>query len=265
MVEILPLIGSTFVTLLGAVLLLWIISILINDVSIIDLAFAILMFLPALVAYRLAETPDVHADLIFALVVIWAVRYSWYIFGRNLGKGEDVRYTALRKNVAEGQSFYWYSLKFVFLFQGAIIWLATMPAQLGIYIAGPGRIGVLGWLGAAIWLIGFFFETVADLQLRRFKSNPENKGKILQSGLWAYSRHPNYFGEVTLWWGIFLIALENTALLPTIIGPVIYTFVVVNITGKKNTDKKMRAEKPEYAAYIARTSGLIPWFPKKRL
>lgn len=248
--------------ILASVTGLWLISIPLRNISIIDLFWGAGFGIVALVCYVLQRTTTLQQLILMLLPVIWSVRYTAYIFRRNLGHGEDPRYTKLRSWVGPEKNFNLFSLRKVFFSQGNIMWLVSLPIMLGISLE-PVQVGVATWIGIIVWAVGFLFEAVADWQLSRFKNNPENKGKILDTGLWRYSRHPNYFGNATLWWGIFIASSQNPWCLITVISPVIMTHFLVNVTGKRTLEKKMSREKPAYRDYMKKTSGFIPWFPKK--
>jgi steroid 5-alpha reductase family enzyme len=254
---------STGVLVLCAVLFLWVISIVIRDVSIIDMAFSGLIALVILYSAWVARADGQAATLTQALVVIWGVRMSVYLIHRNWGHGEDVRYTKLRSWVPEGWAFNWLSLRQVFLLQGVVIWMLTLPQQIFFALGPKLSMDTLAWVGVALWMIGFVFESVGDWQLSRFRADESKRGTILNTGLWRYTRHPNYFGELAQWWGLFLIAAQVPTALYAVFGVAIYSWLVVRVTGKATLEKKMSREKPGYAEYVRTTSGLIPWFPKK--
>lgn len=256
-IELVQTAALTAAAALALVLLLWLISMPLRDVSIIDMAFSAMIATLLLVAYWLAGAQGVVPQLIIVLVLIWAARMSIYLIHRNWGHGEDPRYTRLRKWVAPGWPFYWLSLRQVFLLQGAVIWVLTLPQQIAMVTGSAADFGVLAATGLILWCVGFFFETVGDYQLSRFKSDLGKRGQVLNTGLWRYTRHPNYFGELCQWWGLFVIALETPWAWCGVIGPLLYSWLVINVTGQRTLDKKMAREKPEYADYMRRTSGLI--------
>ena len=202
--------------------------------------------------------------LIVVLVAIWAARITIHLIRRNWGHGEDPRYSKLRNWVADDRSFVWLSLKKVFLLQGVVIWFVSLPVQVAQQYTTPTTLGWFAWFGIALWAVGLFFETVADYQLTRFRSDPANKGTVLATGLWRYSRHPNYFGELCVWWGLFLVACDNAIGFLTVIGPILYSYLIINVTGQRTLDKKLAREKPGYEAYMTSTSGLIPMPPRQR-
>jgi len=148
----------------------------------------------------------------------------------------------------------------VYHFQGVVLYFVSLPVQFAMYGTG---FGVLGWLGVAVWLIGFGFETIGDEQLRRFKADPASKGKVLDTGLWRYTRHPNYFGDACVWWGLYLLACSTWPGALTILSPVAMTFTLARGTGKPMLEKGMAKTRPAYARYVERTSGFFPWPPKK--
>jgi steroid 5-alpha reductase family enzyme len=261
--ELFTVLLATAAATLAAVLLLWLWSIRLRDVSIIDMAFAAIIAAVILLAWWIRAPRGEAPALIVTLVSIWAARMTIYLVRRNWGHGEDPRYTKLRSWVPEGRQFHWLSLRQVFLLQGVVIWVLTLPQQIAMVTGDAAGIGPWALAGSAVWLIGFLFETVGDWQLARFKANPDNRGKVLDSGLWRYTRHPNYFGELSQWWGLFLIALEAPWAWCGVIGPILYSHLVINVTGQATLDKKLAREKPEYADYIRRTSGLIPRPPRR--
>ncbi|NBC23636.1 MAG: DUF1295 domain-containing protein [Gammaproteobacteria bacterium] len=248
---------------LGAVLVLWLISIPLRDVSIIDMVFALILLAVTGTTYAMTDGAEPRKNLILALVALWALRITAHLVARNWGHGEDARYTKLRSWVADDRAFIWLSLRQVFLLQGIVLWLVSLPVQVGQIYREPADLGIAAFAGAALWLVGFVFETVADWQLTRFRADPANRGKVLDTGLWRYSRHPNYFGELCVWWGLFLIACDNHWGLLTIIGPIGYTYLIVNVTGQRTLDKKMARDKPGYRDYMDKTSGMIPLPPRR--
>lgn len=258
----LELLLATAVLVLSVVIVLWGLSIAIRDVSIIDMAFSSLIAGVVAFIYWYSNASGQAANVTLGLVIIWALRMTVYLVNRNWGHGEDVRYTKLRSWVPEGWPFYWFSLRQVFLLQGAVIWVLTLPQQIAFVSAPETAMTILGWIGVALWGIGFFFETLGDWQLSRFRADPDKKGTVLNTGLWRYTRHPNYFGELAQWWGLLLIVAHVPWALVGAVGVAIYSWLVVRVTGKATLEKKMSREKPEYAEYVRRTSGLIPWFPK---
>ncbi len=196
--------------------------------------------------------------LLAAATVIWGLRLASHIFWRSRGGGEDPRYAALLGKAKGNCGLY--ALRTVYLPQGALIWLISLPVQAGM-LAGRPLVPLLV-IGCLLWLCGLFFEAVGDRQLERFKSDPANRGKIMDRGLWRYTRHPNYFGDACAWWGIFLIGCGSWASLATVISPLLMTYLLVWGSGKRLTEQRMTAGRPGYAEYAARTSGFIPLPPR---
>lgn len=255
--------GVTACAILALVLSLWLLSIPLRDISIIDMAFSGLIAILLLLAYNLADSQGPIPGLILVLVLVWACRMSIYLVRRNWGHGEDSRYTRLRQWVPPGWPFHWLSLRQVFLLQGAVIWTLTLPQQIAMVTGSSASFGVLASAGLGLWITGFFFETVGDYQLSRFRADPTRRGQVLDTGLWRYTRHPNYFGELCQWWGLFLIAAEAPWAWCGIVGPLVYSWLVIKVTGQRTLDKKMAREKPEYAHYMRTTNGLIPGLPRR--
>ncbi len=237
----------------------WLISLPLRDVSIVDSLWSIL-FLVCLGAYLFnVDAISVRGWLLLALVGTWAVRLSAYITWRNWGEGEDYRYQIIRAN--NSPNFALKSLYIVFGLQAGLAWLISLPLMGAVASTAP--LGPLDWLGAALFVFGLTWETIGDQQLARFKANPANKGKVLNTGLWALSRHPNYFGEACLWWGAYLIATSAGAWwsLP---GPLLITFLLLRVSGVAMLEKDIGDRRPEYARYIAETNAFFPG-PRKPL
>jgi steroid 5-alpha reductase family enzyme len=227
-----------------------------NDVA--DSAWGLGFVVVAWVAYFLSEETSLRGLVVNSLVTVWGARLAWHIYRRNKGKSEDYRYLAWRQEW--GKWFYLRSYAQVYLLQGALLYCIALPVMLVNRNVGQ-PLGVLDGLAFGVWLVGFLFEAVGDAQLARFISNPLNKGKIIQSGLWGYSRHPNYFGEVTQWWGIGLSALTVPGGAFGIIGPLTITFLILKVSGIPLLERKM-VEKPEFAEYKKRVSMFFPLPPK---
>jgi steroid 5-alpha reductase family enzyme len=186
---------------------------------------------------------------------------SAYLSWRNWGKGEDPRYGGWREK--SGDRFWLVSLFKVFILQAVFLWVIALALQIGQLAKTPASLTWLDGIGLLVWVVGFVFESVADWQLAQFKSDPANKGCVMDRGLWAFSRHPNYFGEFLVWWGIFLITLSTPHSWWTIISPVIITAVLLKMTGIPLTEKALKEKRPEYSDYIQRTSAFVPWWPAK--
>lgn len=227
-----------------------------NDVA--DVAWGLGFVLMAWTSFFLAGNHGLRELIVNILVSIWGLRLAWHIYTRNRFKTEDYRYQTWRKEW--GKWFYIRSYFQVYLLQGALLFLIVLPVLMINKSLGTS----LGWLdifGLLVWVIGFSFESVGDAQLAEFIKNPDNKGRLMQSGLWAYTRHPNYFGEVTLWWGIWLISLSASNSWYAIVGPLTISFLILKVSGIPMLEKKM-AENPEFAEYKSRVSVFFPLPPK---
>lgn len=239
---------------------LWPVSLLKKDASIADIFWGLGFVMIAWLSFFLTDGYVVRKMLIVSLTSIWGIRLFLHILLRNKGKGEDPRYVAMRES--RGKKFWWVSLFTVFLLQGFLLWVVSMPLQLGQLAPLPAAFTWLDGLGLFIWTVGFTFEAVGDWQLARFLKNPENRGSVMNRGLWAYSRHPNYFGESLIWWGVYVIALATPGTFLGIIGPATITFLLLKVSGVPMLEETLR-EQPEYRAYIEKTSAFFPWFPRK--
>lgn len=241
-------------------LCVWAISLVMRDASIVDIAWGSGFVLVAWVSYWLSDGNSTRSLLLLVLTTIWGARLAFYLAKRNLGHGEDFRYQSMRRK--HGDRFPIVSLYTVFALQGVLMWIVSLPVQLGQVRLDPS-FGLLGVLGVLVWCVGMFFEAVGDAQLARFKRNPNNKGQVMDTGLWRYTRHPNYFGDSCVWWGLGLIAAESALGKIALIGPVLMTVLLVRVSGAALLDKIMLKRKPQYADYVATTSGFIPRRPKK--
>jgi steroid 5-alpha reductase family enzyme len=228
-----------------------------NDVA--DVAWGLGFVLLAWTSFFLSGGSGARGVLAGILVCIWGLRLSWHIHARHRGKPEDFRYMAWRREW--GKWFYARSYVQVYLLQGALLFLVALPVLL-INRSPGGAFGTLEVIGVCVWLFGFLFESVGDAELARFTRDPLNRGKILQSGLWRYTRHPNYFGEVVQWWGIWVVAVGVPGGWFGIVGPLTITFLILKVSGIPMLEKKM-AENPDFAEYTRRTSVFLPWFPKR--
>lgn len=256
--------AATAGVIAACMLLLWLLSVRLNDMSIVDIFWGPGFGVVAVTTYLLSADAGMPARrmLVTALTIAWAVRLGIHLYVRNHGKGEDPRYTAAFR-APGARNVHLRSLLRVYLLQGALIWLISMPVQLAEYQREPTSLGLGALAGSALWLIGFLFEAVSDWQLARFKADPANRGRIMDRGLWRYTRHPNYFGNACLWWGLFLIACDSWTGLFTLFAPALMTYFLVNVTGKRLLESRMSQARPEYAAYIRRTSGFLPWPPRQ--
>ncbi len=260
-VEITALLLSNLVIVLALLTALWFVSIRIKDASIIDIAWGPACAAPALLTYFRADGADPRASVLTLLVSVWALRLAAYLAQRNLGHGEDIRYQRMREAQGSDAAMARWSLPRVFWLQGVIAWFISLPVQLGQF-GGNGALGLVAWAGVAVFIIGLAFEAVGDWQLKQFKADPANKGKLMTKGLWALTRHPNYFGDAAVWTGLTLIALEGPLGFWAIASPFVMALFLVKISGKALTERLMAKKYPEYADYQARVSGFFPMPPK---
>ncbi|WP_406347594.1 DUF1295 domain-containing protein [Streptomyces sp. NBC_00144] len=227
---------------------------------IVDVAWGVAFAAVALVSYGLSagEGDDVRRVLVTVLTAVWGLRLAVHIAARGSGHGEDPRYASMLARAPGSPEMY--ALRMVYLLQGALVLLISLPVQAAQYIRGP--VGPVAYAGGALWLVGFFFEAVGDRQLARFKADPGNKGRIMDRGLWSWTRHPNYFGDFCVWWGLFLIVCDAPAVAAaTVISPLVMSFLLINGSGKRLLERHM-ANRPGFAEYAARTSGFFPLPPR---
>lgn len=241
--------------------LLWGLSLLIKDVSIVDRFWGIGFGLLTIQGLYYSQFLTFRAALILAIVLIWAIRLSLYIHSRNRKKPEDPRYQAMRH--ARGKSFWWKSYFIVFGLQGVLLWIISAPLMVIHLFPQTDVPTALDYLGLFIWLVGFVFETVADHELARFKKNPENAGKVCRVGLWNLTRHPNYFGECLIWWGYYLVALNVDYGWATLFSPVLMTFLLLRVSGVALLDKHLSSTKEGYAKYQSEVPAFFPSFKKR--
>ena len=239
----------------------WLVSLAYRNVTIVDSLWGLGFVLIAWLTYSVSEGYGGRKLLIAILVTLWGLRLSAYLSWRNWGKGEDPRYGGWRKK--SGDRFWFVSLIKVFILQAFFMWVISLSIQIGQLSATPVTLTWLDVIGSVVWLTGFIFEAASDWQLAQFKSDPANKGRVMDRGLWAYTRHPNYFGEFLVWWGVFLIALSTPNGWLTILSPIIVSAVLLKMTGIPLTEKALIDNRPGYSDYVKRTSAFVPWRPAK--
>ena len=239
----------------------WLISLGYRNVSIVDSLWGLGFVLIAWLTFFMSDGVWSRKMLIAVLVTLWGLRLSIYLSWRNWGKGEDPRYGSWRKK--SGDRFWLVSLFKVFILQALVLWVISLAVQIGQLASIPAKLTWLDGLGIIVWAVGFTFESLGDWQLAKFKSDPASKGRVMDRGLWAYTRHPNYFGEFLIWWGIFLITLSTPNSWWTILSPVIITLVLLKMTGIPLTEQELVKNRPGYSEYVKRTSAFVPWFPVK--
>ncbi|CAM8642033.1 COG3752 Steroid 5-alpha reductase family enzyme [Acidimicrobiia bacterium] len=240
----------------------WLLSLVLKNASIVDpvwsLGFVIVGWTSAIVG----DGDQLRVGVLLVIVTIWGVRLSLHLFTRNRGHGEDFRYKAMRKK--HGERFWLISLVTVFVTQGVLMFVVSLPLQFGAGIVGRST----GWsvllvVGVAVWLVGFGFESVGDAQLKAFKADPASQGQVMDRGLWRYTRHPNYFGDACVWWGILLVSLGagGWAYLG-IVGPILMTTLLRRVSGVTLLEKSLVKRRPGYSEYVRRTSAFIPKPPR---
>jgi len=239
----------------------WVVSVIVDDASIVDVVWG-LGFVVATWAAYFASPIDTTTDrslLMLILVTVWGLRLTGYLAWRNVGKGEDRRYQQMRKKSPD--SFWLTSLFTVFALQALLMWIVAVPA-----VVTQGSEGTLFWLdylGTGIWIVGLFFETVGDLQLARFKSRPDSKGQVMERGLWRYTRHPNYFGDFCVWWGIYLVALAGGSWW-AVVSPLLMTALLMRFSGVGLLERTITRRRPEYEEYIRTTNAFFPGPARQR-
>jgi steroid 5-alpha reductase family enzyme len=254
--------GLSAFIVLAYMVAVWLLSLAVRNASIVDIFWSLGFVLLAAVCFVATDGFVGRKVLITTLVAVWGLRLSLYILWRNWGKGEDYRYRKWREEA--GEKFWWTSLFQVFLLQGLLLWLISTPLLAAQLSDDPDRFSAFDLLGALVWSVGFFFEAVGDWQLARFKSDTANKGKVMRSGLWAYTRHPNYFGDATLWWGYYVIAAGTANGYWTFVSPILMTVLLLRVSGVALLERTQVQTKPEYRDYIESTSAFLPWFPRRQ-
>jgi len=249
------------IVILICITLIWLLSVFLKDASIVDIFWGLGFVIANGVYFFSQEVIYTRHIILLVLVTLWGVRLTVYLGYRNIGKGEDFRYQEFRRKYGP-ERYWWFSFFQVFLLQGTLILIVSLPLLGTNYATQTNQINWMDYVAILIWIIGFIFETVGDMQLTRFKSNPSNKGKVLNTGLWKYTRHPNYFGDSVVWWSYALLCVSSGMYWP-IIGSVIMTVLIIKVSGVSLLEDTLKDKKPEYQKYIKQTSSFFPWFPKK--
>lgn len=260
-----------FIGLVLAILGLWAGARAIRDVSFVDAFWPLGMVLLAWGSALQAGFGGQRTQLILALVTLWGLRLAVHLFLRWRAQGEDPRYRRILEAVIEGRGWSWgqAALLSVFLTQAPLLFITCLPAQIGVFASATGLSADIGWLaraGVLVAIAGIVIESIADAQLHAFRRHPANRGKVLDTGLWRYTRHPNYFGDALVWWGLWLLAAGAGLWVAaaSLIGPVFLTFTLTRWSGVPTLELGLRRTRPGYADYAARTSGFLPWPPKAR-
>ena len=253
--------GIGAAAILGFMATLWIVSLILRNSSIVDIFWGTGFVVTAWIYFYL--TPDGFVTrklLVASLATLWGLRLSIYILIRNWGHGEDFRYQIWRQE--SGKNWWWFSFFKVFALQGFLMWVISIALLVAQFNPLPARLIWLDYFGLLVWAIGFYFEAVGDWPLRRFKANPDNQGKLLNTGVWGYTRHPNYFGDAAQWWCFYLIAAAAGGFW-SVFSPIIMTLLLLNVSGVSMLEKTLKTTKPGYQVYVETTNAFIPWFQKK--
>lgn len=251
--------ASLLILILVTILWLW--SIAINNVSIVDIFWGFGFVVVNAYYFILSGGINTRKLLLLVLVSIWGMRLTFYLAWRNIGKGEDFRYQEFRRKFGP-ERYWWFSYIQTFLLQGVLIMVISLPL-LGVNShAQSDSLNSLDYLAILVWLLGFAFETGGDYQLARFKKNPNNKGKVLNTGFWKYTRHPNYFGDAAVWCSYALFCIASGSYWQ-IIGSIIMVLLIIKVSGVALLEKTLKETKSQYKEYIEKTNSFFPWFPKK--
>jgi steroid 5-alpha reductase family enzyme len=253
--------GFGLLVILGCMAALWILSLYLKNSSIVDIFWGAGFVVVNWVYFALSPDGFLPRKLLIGiLVTVWGLRLFIHILTRNWGKPEDFRYRKWREE--NGRRWWWQSFFQVFLLQGLLLWIISAPLLVAQHSGLPDRLTWIDGVAVVIWGIGFFFESAGDAQLARFKADPANKGRVLDTGVWRYTRHPNYFGDAAQWWGFYLIGASAGGWW-AIFSPVIMTVLLLRVSGVALLEKTLET-RPGYKEYVERTSAFVPWFPKKR-
>ncbi len=244
----------------AAMLVLWLLSLGLRDASIVDLWWGPGFAGLALVGFLVAGGGHPRRWLLLVLPALWGLRLGAYLLWRNAGRGEDFRYAAMRQR--HGERFAWLSLASVFGLQAGLQWVVSLPIQLTQAAPGAEALGALDAAGTALFAVGMFFESVGDWQLARFKADPANRGRVMDHGLWRYTRHPNYFGDFLVWWGLAAIALAGPYGAAVLVGPTLMSFLLLRVSGVALLERDIAERRPDYVAYARRTNAFFPGPPR---
>jgi len=257
---VIELLGATGEVVGVCMLAMWLLSLALRDASIADIFWGAGFAVVGVSAFLWTDGgSSARSGLITALVSLWGLRLTAYLFWRNAGHGEDPRYVAMRRYW--GARFWWVSLFTVFALQGTFLWIVSLPVQLG-QVAPGGPLGALDAAGVALFALGLSFEAVGDWQLARFRADPANAGRVMDRGLWRYTRHPNYFGDCCVWWGLFVVALSTPYGVWSVIGPALMSFLLLRVSGVTLLERSIHRRRPDYVEYAKRTSAFFPRPPR---
>jgi steroid 5-alpha reductase family enzyme len=251
---------TTLLAVAISMALLWLVSLALRDASIVDIYWGLGFVLIAWVAYAVADVHAARSRIVTLLTTLWGARLATHLAWRNAGRGEDFRYAQMRRNHAG--RFWLVSLYLVFGLQGLLMWVVSFPIQAAQVVGSAVPLGALDALGGGLWAVGIGFEAVGDWQLAHFRADPANRGRVCDRGLWGWTRHPNYFGDAVMWWGLYCFAAAAGATW-TAIGPLVMTVLLLEVSGVAMLERSLRDSRPGYADYVARTSAFFPLPPRR--
>ena len=242
----------------------WAICVKMRDCTPVDSLWGLGMGVVAIATFVQTGGGTPRRVVLTVIAVAWAMRLGGYMLWRWRDHGPDRRYVRMldKAKAERGWGYAHAAFRLVFMLQMPLLWLVCLPVQLGQISPEPGELGPLGYAGAAIAVFGLAFESLADFQLVRFKKDQKNKGEVMDRGLWRYTRHPNYFGDACVWWGLWLVAAETPLGLFAVVGPLFLTFTLTRWSGMPTVEGRLRRHKPDYEDYARRTSAFIPWPPR---
>jgi len=247
--------------IVAMVTLLWIYSVIIKNASIVDVFWGFGFVVTNFIYLIMNDVTNPRQWLLVILVSVWGIRLSGYIGWRNYGKEEDFRYQKFREDYG-AHRYWWVSYFQVFLLQGLLMWLISAPLLATHFYSQPNSLNLIDLIALIVWLIGFVFEAGGDWQLANFKAKPENKGKVLNTGFWHYTRHPNYFGDATVWVAYALFSVASGSYLP-VLGSLLMIGLIIKVSGVAMLERTLKETKPAYKDYIEKTNSFFPWFPRK--
>ena len=259
--ELPEMLAATAAAIAALMVATWLVSLALKDASIVDIVWGFGFVVVAWTAFLVGDGHEPRKWLISALATAWGLRLAVYLFFRNRGKGEDYRYRAMRRRW--GGRFPLVSLFTVFGLQGVLMFIISAPLQVAQLSGMPEHLNGADYAGAAIFAVGLAFESVGDWQLARFKANPANAGQVMDRGLWRYTRHPNYFGDAVVWWGLFVVALARWENALVVFSPIVMTILLTRVSGVPLLEASLTRRRPGYEEYIARTSSFVPLPPRR--
>ena len=260
MTSLAVLLAINLVVTMAVMVGLWGLSVRLEDPSFVDAWWPMGFVLIAWVSLGIADGNAMRSFVLTLLTTVWGGRLGGYLFRRWRRNGPDKRYVAMLRHATGNPHVF--TLKKVFLLQGALLWVVSLPLQVGM--AATEEVGPLALVGIVVAIVGIAFESIGDLQLVHFKADPANAGRVMDRGLWRYTRHPNYFGDACLWWGLFLVAVSTPVAALCVVGPLVMTFLLARWSGVGPLERRLKRHKPDYEDYIARTSGFVPLPPRTR-